>query len=114
MSKKNRKIIYSPGYGAGWVSWASSKTREQRLFMLEYQPFIEILESGKQINSSDIELFEEDWRKKFPDDNPFDPPYTGGLGKAEVMEVPYGVRIRIDEYDGSESVELEGEYDDWY
>lgn len=38
-----RKILYSPGYGAGWSTWGGD-TPEQKKFMLEYKPFIEALE----------------------------------------------------------------------
>jgi len=39
-----RNILYSPEYGAGWVSWHSGP-KEEKLFMLEYKPFIEALEA---------------------------------------------------------------------
>jgi len=40
-----RKILYSPGFGAGWTSWHDG-SKEAKLFMLEYRPFIEYLEAG--------------------------------------------------------------------
>lgn len=100
-----RKILYSPGYGAGWTSW-NSGSREEKFFMLEYKPFIEIIEKGDKISKEDIEKFNDDFKKKFPGK---DLPYDGGIKGLEVYEAE-GV-IRIKEYDGSESVEES--YDYW-
>lgn len=117
-----RKILYSPGYGAGWTSWYSG-TREEKLFMLEYKPFIEAIEKLDSLNleredlikvkktifSEDFPLvkaFVSDWEKQFPGQRT---PYLGGLRQLEVREV-YGV-VRIEEYGGAEQV-VES-YDDW-
>jgi hypothetical protein len=35
-----RRILYSPGYGAGWTSWHGGPT-VQRKFMLEYKPIVD-------------------------------------------------------------------------
>ena len=101
-----RKILYSPGYGAGWTSWCHGP-KEEKLFMLEYKPFIEIIENGNEITEKDIERFNDDFREKFPEAE-FDP-YTGGVEQLQVYETD-GV-VRIEEYDGSESVHES--YDDW-
>lgn len=39
-----RKILYSPGYGAGWTTWHMGPPDQQE-FMLSYEPFIEALEA---------------------------------------------------------------------
>lgn len=100
-----RKILYSPGYGAGWTSWHSG-SKEEKLFMLEYKPFIKILENGNEITEKDIERFNDDFREKFPE---AETPYTGGVRDLTVHGTD-GV-VRIEEYDGSESVHES--YDDW-
>ena len=69
-----RKILYSPGFGAGWVSW-NDEGRDEQLFMLEYQPFIERLESDGAIDTDLIERWRTDWAAKFPDK---DAPDEGG------------------------------------
>ena len=103
-----RKILYSPGYGAGWSSWVNVySSKEVKLFMLEYQPFITALENDEKLNE---EQFLEDFKKQFPNQWI---PYTGGMNQLEIMEVPDGMRVKINEYDGNESVEVEGEFDDW-
>lgn len=38
-----RKILYSPGFGAGWSSWNSNKVAKK---MIEYQQIITFLENG--------------------------------------------------------------------
>jgi len=101
-----RKILYSPGYGAGWTSWYSGSIEEKK-FMLEYEPFIEILEAGNKITDEDIDKFNAAFKKKFPKAE--DTPYDGGVSQLRVYETN-GV-IRIEEYDGSESVRES--YDDW-
>lgn len=54
--------------------------------------------------------FIEEWSRRFPGK---DIPYTGGMAQLRVMDVPDGSRVRITEYDGSESVEVEGAQDGW-
>lgn len=39
-----RKILYSPGFGAGWVSWHTGDPAQQK-FMLEYPGFVEALQA---------------------------------------------------------------------
>lgn len=102
-----RKILYSPGYGAGWTTWCSDIN--VRKFMLEYQPLILALESGTNFEEALIQ-FKNDVKEKFGEEKI---PYLGGSKQLKVYEVHDGLRIRINEYDGFESVEIENEYDDW-
>lgn len=109
-----RKILYSPGYGAGWVSWGPEH-REQRLFMLEYQPFIECLEKGEGPLSGEhvlFERFQKDWDEKFPESKG-DYPYPGGLEKLKVLVVPDGATVRIREREGYETVDLQPHDLEW-
>lgn len=122
----SRKILYSPGFGAGWVSWARGEGLEVRRFMLEYQPFIEALEAADDRDmmiTTTVVPGQTDWNgmpsvvecprclaplvagfatecmERFGD-----LPYLGGMRDLSVYEVPDGVLVRIEEYDGSESV----------
>lgn len=119
------KILYSPGFGAGWTTWHSGSMDEIK-FMLTYQPFIDALERGEGIKEppynfgiltggesgfdlSDNPLvaqFVYDFQEKFPDARV---PYLGGVDDLTICEV--SGPFRIEEYDGSESV-VET-YDDW-
>jgi len=115
-----RKILYSPGFGAGWTSWFHG-SREAKKFMLEYQPFIEFLESGgKFIEDRNnwenrygtdplVQQFIKDFKEKFPDE---EEAYFGGLRDLEVYEVPDNCLVMIHEYDGSESVRTKESIED--
>lgn len=121
-----RKILYSPGYGAGWVTWHYG-TREQKLFMLEYAPFIQALESQtpearaapvyREIDGDrflaclPVEHFLAEWTERFPGVNP---PYLGGLGGLGGLVVAeVEGEVRLDEYDGSESYTTRGTDTEW-
>jgi hypothetical protein len=117
-----RKILYSPGYGAGWLSWNENKlSEEQATFLLEYGPFIKYLEKNKTQKKSEYNIpknllkkFEENWRKIFgiEDDTSY---YLCTLGARdlEVAEVCVDDQVRITEYDGWERIEVRGSQE-WY
>ena len=88
-----KKILYSPGYGAGWSTWVADK--KIRLKMLTYKPLIEAIEmygnSSEQWGRA-IGQFEKD----FPD------VYMGGARSLRVAIV--SGPFRVVEYDGSESI----------
>lgn len=110
-----RKILYSPGYGAGWSTWSSGKAAK---YILEYQPIIEFLENGGEFEFEECNMMHEDklhpllkqlvaeCKEKFGET-----PYVGGARDLKVMEV--SGRVRITEYDGYESVEEEGGFSGW-
>ncbi|HUU87669.1 MAG TPA: hypothetical protein VMX17_07960 [Candidatus Glassbacteria bacterium] len=114
-----RKLLISPGYGAGWTSW-SGGSREQIKFMLEYKSFVDYIEKYNKDNEGHYggvcvpdnlrKEFEMDWKEKFPEASV---PYMGGLDKLEVVNVHDDNLIRIKEYDGFESVVIAGD-DEWY
>lgn len=87
-------VLYSPGYGAGWYTWDSSDYGEALIFdpiMVKY------VEEDKM-----NELFAYA-AMRYPD------AYTGGLGDLAIAWIPEGALFRINEYDGSESIEILGE-----
>lgn len=89
-----RKILVSPGFGAGWVSWCGG-SREEKLFMLEDPVLVSLVEQKKMTE----ETFMARWNEVFPGE---DPPYLGGMQQLVVLEVNGPVLIQ--DYDGSESV----------
>lgn len=103
MSK--RKILYSPGYGAGWSSWANDSIAK---FVLEYQPIIERLESGGKVDEPLLDQLQKDINSYIGKETHF---YTGGAKDLVVATV--SGRVRINEYDGYESYEEEGSYAGW-
>lgn len=101
------KVLISPGFGAGWTSWASG-SKEFKTFMLTYQPIIDALESGQRISEVHpaVLQFLDDAKSKFNET-----PYVGGADDLEVVEA--SGPVRINEYDGSESLEEVGDYQEW-
>ncbi len=81
-------VLYSPGYGAGWSTWAHDHEEE---FLFDPEVAQAILDGNK-------ELAERLAKEKWPDE------YFGGLDDLRVEWVPKGTRFYIHEYDGNESV----------
>lgn len=82
-------VIVSPGFGAGWSTWADDA--ELAVFAPDVVAWIE---AGKPA------IDEDDAFGRYG--------YLGGLGSAEVQWIPMGARFHIDEYDGSESLVILG------
>lgn len=88
-------VLYSPGFGAGWYTW------NQECPEILFDPAI-------------VKMVEKDqWDKlrtyvalKYPDI------YAGGMDGLKVEWIPEGALFKVNEYDGSESIELK-ENDDW-
>lgn len=101
------KILYSPGYGAGWSSWNSGETGR---FMLTYAPIVDFIEAGGEFTSTDHPLLvalAAECLARFGTD------YVCLLGATDLRVWSGEGRVRVEEYDGSESVVTEGEQD-WY
>lgn len=98
-----RKILYSPRYGAGWSSWNSGEVAE---YMLNYKPIIDDIEAGRDTSVSIKQMCKE-IKEKFDED------YVCVLGAKDLKVAKVTGRVRINEYDGNESYEEEGEYSGW-
>ncbi len=111
-----KKLLVSPGYGAGWSTWNSGEVGR---FMATYQPIIEFIESGNRFNQDEIgrwgsnethpllqQLIAE-CQEKFGVD------YVCVLGAddLEVAIVDDNTQVRIEEYDGYESLTYKDEVD---
>lgn len=83
-------VLVSPGFGAGWYSWNSHKE------LLFHPKLIEMVEAKRNAE------IDEDWIKE---NLGLEHVYTGGAGDLEIQWVPQGTAFKIDEYDGSESLE---------
>lgn len=125
---KLRKILYSPGFGAGWSTWASGDIAK---FMLTYEPLIKAIERGDNVAQGNIshvcgfafdgntyllgnldELhpataqFVRDCLDKFGEI-----PYLGGIRD---LTVGIGAGpVRVEEYDGSESLHWNDDDEEW-
>lgn len=94
-------VLYSPGYGAGWSTWADPELQERLLFDPAVVAWVE---AGKEGPLPDLEQKYGVLAEGF---------YDGGSKVLSIRWVPLGVRFRIHEYDGSESVILESE-EQWF
>ena len=108
-----RKILYSPGFGAGWSSWNDGSARK---LMLTYQPIIDALERGENLFVDKSEVYEQQNdtdRRYHPavqqlihDCKQLGHDYVCllRLGQLCIYEVEDGELVKIEEYDGSERV----------
>jgi hypothetical protein len=112
-----RKILYSPGWGAGWSSWSSGPKAK---FMLEYQPIIDFLEKGGKFEREECGGYEAEdkmhpllkqmcaeIKEKFGQD------YTCCLGAYDLQVAYVNGMVRIEEYDGNESYVVQGDDEGW-
>ena len=83
----NVKVLYSPGYGAGFYTWGAP---------------VEAIFDPKLIKLVEENNLEEaiSYVEKTYD------AYIGGVGQLRVELIPEGSKFIIDEYDGSESIQL--------
>lgn len=101
-----RKLLYSPGFGAGWTTWGHDPDVQQ--FMVSYQPIIDALERGEGIHGREglsedhpaVRQFLADCEQRFGADRV---PYIGGISAIAILEVGDDVEVSFDEYDGNES-----------
>lgn len=85
-------ILVSPGFGAGWSTWAGDEHREFALFD---HRLVECLESGGDVGALVTEILGEN--EYF---------YTGGARDLVIEWLPVGTPFKINEYDGFESLEV--------
>ena len=93
-------VLYSPGYGAGWSTWNQDYAED-----IIFDPVIaRLVDQGLDTTQAQLEQYLDD---RYPDG------YWGGLRDLTIKWVPAGARFRIEEYDGRESVIVEGD-DVWF
>jgi len=87
-------VLYSPGFGAGWYTW-NYDTPE-----ILFDPAIVKFVENKKWAELDTYV-----TLKYPEI------YKGGMTDLQVKWIPEGTLFKVNEYDGSESIELkENEY----
>jgi hypothetical protein len=82
-------VIISPGYGAGWYSWSGE---EAMLFDPGLMGLIELGDQDKIRTYINLKWSDQ---------------YLGGCDELVIEWVPVGIKFRINEYDGAESIILE-------
>lgn len=89
-------VLYSPGYGAGWSTWADAEYMPKVLF----DPWIvDLLLTDSYDRKEKLDRIMAHCNLKYPD------MYLGGLNDLVVEWIAQGTWFRIREYDGSESIE---------
>ncbi len=86
-------VLYSPGFGAGWFSWHG-------IAELLYDPVVVGMVESKESEDAIVEYC----HGKYDPDR-----YFRGADDLKIEWVPIGREFRIDEYDGSESIEYKDE-----
>lgn len=82
-------VLYSPGWGAGWSTWANEKYRATLCMDARIvQPFLD----GKHEEALEAAC------SLVPN------LYYGGFDQLTVEWVPVGTAFRVEEYDGYESI----------
>ena len=82
-------VLYSPGFGAGWSTWAYGDS-EQAMAM-DRDLVLAFLDGG-------VDALVKITAQKYPDN------YTGGADDVVVAWLPEGTRFEIRKYDGSETL----------
>jgi len=94
-----RKILISPGYGAGWSTWNSGQTAK---YMVDYQPIVEFLEAGGSFTGDDeenhplLDQLRAECLEKFGEE------YVCVLGAGDLVVVEVDGPVHVTEYDGYE------------
>ena len=89
-------VLYSPGFGAGWSTWADDDIRD---FVLFDRRLVECLEAGGDVAALTGTILDGIYM------------YTGGARNLTIHWLPVGARFIVNEYDGSESIqEQSGDY----
>lgn len=129
-----KRVLYSPGFGAGWLSWSCGISVEQREFMAHHPRLIEAVDAGwrgdlsyeYRIDYDDGSKFEnavhglsqaavdalgafvDEWRERWDGESL---PYLGGADNLATATVsgPY----RVEDYDGNETVVEPGDGEWW-
>lgn len=109
MSDDARKILISPGFGAGWSTWIGGGNREETEFALFYQPLIDAIESA---DTAAFEAALAQFKREFADKFGGHEPYCGGARDLTV-ETVHG-QFMVEEYDGSESLRFRDDSEAWF
>jgi len=83
-------VLISPGFGAGWSTWAVHCDSDAKLF----DPVI----AQMILDGADQDDIESVARVRYPDE------YLGCIDNLEVRWIKQGAEFKLDEYDGFESI----------
>lgn len=107
-------VVYSPGYGSGWSTWASfsKENYKENIERIIFDPELVALVEKKNSLEFENQYLVVDEIEKWVDanfnklDNDEDYVHCGSnIADLEIEWVPVGTQFNIAEYDGSESVQ---------
>jgi hypothetical protein len=102
-------VLYSPGFGAGWSTWSSiSGHGTELMFDPSVVTLVEDRDNGKITTDQLVELVNTYCEITYGKNEV----YCGGVDNLEIVWIPEGTQFKINEYDGSESIEYK-ENDYW-
>lgn len=102
-------VLVSPGFGAGWSTWSSIRGHGTDLvFEPTVAALVEDRDAGNITDEQLVELVEAYCEKTYGKNEV----YCGGVEDLKIVWVPEGTLFKINEYDGSESIEFK-ENDYW-
>lgn len=94
-------VVVSPGFGAGWSTWALAIGDKEILdFMLFDPSLVDMIERGESAET--IETYVTSMHSGI---------YCGAADDLTIQWLPVGTAFRIHEYDGAESVEIRDDMD---
>lgn len=85
-------VLVSPGYGAGWSTWCYGSREQKEIMCMDAEIVQAFLDKNQPEVARLVEL-------KVPGS------YIGGYEDLKIQWVPVGTAFRIEEYDGSESLQ---------
>lgn len=103
---QSRKVLISPGFGAGWSTWADGALKHDMLFDAKLIAAVE--DPDVDIYDGALDDFVARMKAKHGADTHI---YTGGAHDLRVVEVEG--QFHVDEYDGSESLCLRNDDKYW-
>lgn len=93
-------VLYSPGYGAGWLGWHGN------LQLLFHPELVALVEQNRR-----EEITEELVAKILNLDSTNNSLYLGGADQLEIRWLDEGTLFQVREYDGSEWIETLNDQD---
>ena len=88
-------VLVSPGFGAGWSTWAYRVEEDAPGFMMFDPTLVDMIERGAL--AEEIETYVTSMHPGT---------YCGAADDLTIQWLPVGTAFRIHEYDGAESVEI--------
>lgn len=90
----NVAVLISPGFGAGWSTWANDTLRDFTLFD---SGLVDLAERNAPLDEVDAYVKSRIGDRYL---------YMGGWNQVGVRWLPVGTQFTVEEYDGSESLRL--------